>query len=80
MDEMDEPLFFSHGKNSKKDYVTRLEDALCMAICIIKNEAGLKAINSQIGSAVRLNRWCDELIVESGIDFDVVLSRTPEGI
>lgn len=54
-----------------RDYIERLENALCMAICIIRNEAGLKpqAIHD------RLNRWCDELVAESGINFDEVLMR-----
>jgi hypothetical protein len=56
--------------------VTRLEDALCMAICIIQNCAGTYDLNRMDGDTLR--RWADELIAESGLDFDAVLMRKTE--
>ena len=58
------------------DSLIKVEDSLCMAICIIQNEAGGKLINGQLESEQRLRRWADELIEESGIDFDAVLERS----
>lgn len=44
----------------------RLEDALCTAICIIRNCHK---------SGDNLRRWANELIEESKLDFDAALSR-----
>lgn len=62
----------------REDYIGRLEDALCMAICIIRNEAGIADLNGRVVNAVTLRQWGDELIEESGIDFDAALSRTKD--
>ncbi len=52
----------------------RLEDALCTAICIIRNCAGIADIHCQ-KSGDNLRRWANELIEESKLDFDAALSR-----
>lgn len=58
-----------------KKYETRLEDALCSAICIIRNEAGIAETFDRKQAAANLRKWSDELIEESGIDFDAALDR-----
>lgn len=62
------------SRQTKK--IRRLEDALCTAICIIRNEAGTRLMNGQKQTGETLNRWCDELIDESRMKFDSVLKRT----
>jgi len=61
--------------------VVVMEDSLCSAVCIIRNEAGLNMLNRDKEGENRLNRWADELIAESGMDFRTALSRVaePEG-
>jgi hypothetical protein len=62
-------------QNVRNQYVTRLEDALCLAICIIRHDAGLSEMlgKHEIGKSRRT--WCEEMIEESGIDFDSVHDR-----
>lgn len=55
------------------DRVKRLEDALCMAICIIMNCEGLNRI--QGNNSGTLAKFANELVEESGMDFDAVLMR-----
>lgn len=57
--------------------IQRLEESLCDAICIIQNEAGNKTLLTK-GYSVQettLWQWAQELIQESGIDFNAVLDR-----
>lgn len=56
----------------------KLEDSLCGAVCIIRNEAGLKMLHRNKEGENTLNRWADELIEESGMDFEVALSRVTD--
>lgn len=64
--------------SESETYIKRLEDALCGAISIIRNEAGIADISGRNEGASTLRRWADELIAESGIDFDAVLDRVKE--
>ena len=60
------------------EYITRLEDDLCCAVCAIRNGAGVAEITGRSTDAATLRRWADELVTESGIDFDVVLARVKD--
>ena len=57
------------------DYEKRLENALVSAICIMRNEAEVARINGRDRGTENLQRWANELISESGIDFEAVLKR-----
>lgn len=57
--------------------IQRLEDSLCMAICIIENEASCQMIVRRMKTPqeTTLWRWAQELKAESQIDFEAVLTR-----
>ncbi len=64
-----------------KANLVKMENSLCGAVCIIRNEAGLKSLHRNKQGECIMNRWADELIEESGMDFDAALNRVtgPEG-
>jgi len=51
----------------------RIKKALVTAICIIQHDASVAGINGRTQTQENLNRWADELIEESGIDYDAEL-------
>ena len=59
----------------REAYIRQLEDALCGAICVIRNEAGLAQMRGCPGYGETLRKWSDEYEAESGLDFDTVLNR-----
>lgn len=63
------------GQRTMTDYEKRLEDALCSAICIMRNESEIARMNGRDRASENLKRWTDELISESGMDFEAVLTR-----
>ena len=60
------------------EYIRKLEDSLCMAINIIRDDAESARMNGLRHEHEILNRRADELIAESGIDFNTVLGRVDE--
>lgn len=61
--------------SDREDYIRRLEDALCMAICVLRNEAGLAEMRGYPRYGETVRQWADEYESESGIDFNAVLCR-----
>jgi len=59
----------------REAYIKRLEDALCGALCVLRNEAGLAEMRGYPRYGETVRRWADEYESESGIDFDAVLCR-----
>lgn len=60
------------------EYIRKLEDSLCMAICIIQNDAGIASLAGLAQTHETRARWVKVLIAESGIDFNTVLGRVDE--